>query len=244
MNNDNIEVQKKQSDPDEINLLEYFYVLVKNKWLIIVLTILGLVGGYVTALILGPKYVSDAVIAPRESESIKTPDVSGLGMFGGMVMSQLKIGGNASLDKIELILDSRSFNAELVEKKELLPLAYPEFWDSANNKWVGGFEVPKFVSVGGYIKGEFLDKEINKNGTMTISIENEDSLFSYKLQVYRSYTMLFVRKVISSLTSLCLLNGCLCALLTICFIPLSLCLLSSLLPSSECILSEPTDFGS
>ncbi len=186
---------KTQSDPDEINLLEYFYALVKNKWLIIGLTILGFVGGYITAKIIGPKYIANAIIAPRESESVRTPDMSGLGMFGGMVMSQLKVGGNASLDKIDMILDSRSFNAELVEKKELSPLVYPEFWDSVNNKWNSDFEVPRFVSVGGYIKGEFLDKEINKNGTMTISIENEDSLFSYKvLSAYLEYLDTFIRE--------------------------------------------------
>lgn len=186
---------KPQSDPDEINLLEYFYVLVKNKWLIIGLTILGFIGGYIAAKIIGPKYIANAIIAPRESESVRTPDMSGLGMFGGMVMSQLKVGGNASLDKIDMILDSRSFNAELVEKKELLPLVYPEFWDSVNNKWNSDFEIPRFISVGGYIKGEFLDKEINKNGTMTISIENEDSLFSYKvLTAYLEYLDTFIRE--------------------------------------------------
>ena len=187
--------QPKQSDPDEINLLEYFYVLIKNKWLIIALTILGFIGGYIVALIIGPKYVSDAVIAPRESESVKTPDISGLGMFGGMVMSQLKVGGNASLDNIDLILDSRKFNAEVVEKKELSPLVFPEQWDSVNNKWLSDFELPKFVDVGGYIKEEFLDKEINKNKTMNITIEHEDSLTSYKLlAAYLEYLDAFIRE--------------------------------------------------
>lgn len=185
----------QQSDPDEINLLEYFYVLVKNKWLIIALTILGFIGGYIVALILGPKYVSDAVIAPRESESVKTPDMSGLGMFGGMVMSQLKVGGNASLDKIDLILDSRKFNAEVVEKKGLTALVFPEQWDSVNNKWLNDFEVPKPVNVGGYIIKEFLDKEINKNKTMNITIEHEDSLTSYKLLTsYLEHLDAFIRE--------------------------------------------------
>lgn len=186
---------KPQSDPDEINLLEYFYVLIKNKWLIVFLTILGFIGGYVVALIIGPKYVSDTVIAPRESESVRTPDMSGLGMFGGMVASQLNIGGNASLEKIDLILDSRKFNAEVVEEKRLAPLVFPEQWDSVNNKWLNDFEVPKPVNVGGYIKTEFLDKEINKNKTMNITIEHEDSLTSHKLLTsYLEYLDAFIRE--------------------------------------------------
>ncbi len=186
---------KPHSDPDEINLLEYLYVLVKNKWIIIGLTILGLVGGYIGALIKGPVYIADAVIAPKESESVRTPDLSGLGMFGGVVASQLNIGGNASLEKIELILNSRSFNAEIVEQKNLIPLVYPELWDTVNNKWAGEGEMPRFISVGGYIKGKFLEKEINKNGTMTINIEHEDSLFSYKvLTAYLEYLDSYIRE--------------------------------------------------
>lgn len=187
--------QQSHTDPDEINLLEYFYVLLKNKWLIIGLTILGFVGGHIAAIIKGPVYIADAVITPKEAESVKTPDLSGLGMFGGMVMSQLNVGGNASLGKIELILDSRTFNAELVEKKSLLPFIYPEQWDSVEKRWQEDFIVPQLTAVGGYVKGEFLDKEINKNGTMTISIESEDSLFSYKLlSAYLEYLDTYIRK--------------------------------------------------
>lgn len=185
----------QQSDTDKINLLEYFYVLVRNKWLIIALTVLGFIGGYIAALIIGPKYVSDAVIEPRETESVKTPDLSGLGMFGGMVASQLKIGGNASLDKIDLIIDSRKFGAEVVEKKDLTPLMFPEQWDSVNNKWLNDFEVPNPVNIGEYIKKEFLDKDINKNKTMNITIEHEDSLTSYKLLTsYLEYLDAYIRE--------------------------------------------------
>lgn len=185
---------KPQADPDEINLLEYFYVLVKNKWLIIGLTLLGFIGGYIAALMKGPVYFADAVIAPKEAESVQTPNLSGLGMFGGMVASQLNIGGNASLDKIDLILNSRKFNTEIVTEKKLAPIVFSEYWDSSNNNWIQGFEEPKPISTGGYIKGEFLKKEINKNNTMTISIEHEDSLVTFKLlSTYLEYLDEFIR---------------------------------------------------
>ena len=108
-------------DPDEINLLEYIYALVKNKWLIIGLTVAGFAGGYFLALLKGPTWVADAVIAPKEAENQKQPNLSSFGAFGGLVANQLNIGGNASLDKIELLLDSRDFNARLIERYNLLP---------------------------------------------------------------------------------------------------------------------------
>ncbi len=185
--------QQKNIDPDEINLLEYFYVLVKNKWLIIGLTILGFIGGRVAARLKGPVCIADAVIAPKETESVQTPNLSGLGMFGGMVASQLNIGGNASLDKIELLLDSRKFNAELVEKMDLLPVLYYDFWDTVNNKWVNEYKPPKFLSAGGYAKS-FLEKEIKKNGTMNIKVEHEDSLTTFKiLSAYLEHLDIYIR---------------------------------------------------
>jgi uncharacterized protein involved in exopolysaccharide biosynthesis len=113
-----------QSNPDEINLLEYIYALVKHKWLIIGLTFFGLVSGYVAAQIKRPTWVAKAVIAPREAESQKMPSFSGLGALGGIVASQLNLGGNASLDKIDLILDSREFGAKLIDHYSLLPTIY------------------------------------------------------------------------------------------------------------------------
>ncbi len=187
-------LQSVKHDSDEINLLEYLYVLIKNKWFIIGLTVLGLISGYITALIKGPVYVADAVIAPREAETVKMPDLSGLGMFGGMVASQLNVGGNANLEKIELILNSRKFNAELVEKRDLVPMVYPEQWDTMNNKWIGQTEQPAHVSTGSYIKSKFLKKEIDKNGTMNIRVEHKDSLFSYKvLLAYLEYLDTFIK---------------------------------------------------
>ncbi len=186
--------QVNQSDPDEINLLEYFYVLIKNKWLIIGLTLLGFIGGYIGAKIKGPVYIADAVIAPKETESVQTPNISSLGMFGGMIASQLNIGGNASLDKIDLILDSRKFNTEIAIEKKLAPVVFSEFWDTTKSSWIDEFKEPKPINVGGYIKGKFLQKELNKNNTMNISFEHKDSLTTYiLLSSYLNYLDTYIR---------------------------------------------------
>jgi hypothetical protein len=178
-----------QSNPDEINLLEYIYALVKHKWLIIGLTILGLIGGYIAALIKGPTWVAEAIIAPRETESQKTPSFAGLGALGGIVASQLNLGGNASLDKIDLILDSREFGAKLIDHYSLLPTiykyqwpkAYAKSWDTMNKNWKSDFIPPKPLGMGAFIKGKYLKKTLNKNNTMTIEIKSQDSLFSLDL---------------------------------------------------------------
>jgi hypothetical protein len=176
-------------DPDEINLLEYLYVLVKNKWWIIGLTFAGLVLGYVAAKIKGPTWVAEVVIAPKETDAQKGPNLSSFGAFGGIVASQLNLGGNASLDKIDLILDGREFGANLIERYNLLPILYKYQWpkvykkfrDTAQNTWKPKFIPPKPLDMGGFIKGKYLKKVTNKNNTMTIKISSKDSTFTINL---------------------------------------------------------------
>jgi hypothetical protein len=196
-----------QHDPDEINLLEYIYVLVKNKWWIIGAAVLGLVLGYVAAKIKGPSYVTEAVIAAKESSNSTTPNLSGLGMLGGMVASQLNISQNPGLDKLDLILGSRKFSAELIEKYNLLPeiyknqnpKAYEKFYDSVKNEWRSDFKKPNILDVGSGLAATYLKREINKNSTMTIKIESKDSTFSDTLlSKYLQYLNDFIKASVQS----------------------------------------------
>ncbi len=194
------------SDPDEINLLEYIYVLVKNKWWIIGATVIGLIAGYGLALKKGPRFISEAVIAAKESENQKTPNLSSFGAFSGLVASQLNISANPGLDKIELILDSRKFNAELIEKYDLLPMVYKEampklyskVYDTLNNTWKPDFKKPVMLGMGGLIKRKFLKKEV-KASLMTIKIESKDSTFSDTLlSKYLQYLNSYIQDNVQS----------------------------------------------
>jgi hypothetical protein len=177
-------------DPDEINLLEYIYALVKHKRMIIGLTFLGLVLGFIAALIKGPTWVAEAVIAPKEAESQKTPSFAGLGALGGLVASQLNFAGNASLDKIEQILDSREFGAKLIEKYSLLPIIYKyqwpkvyrKYWDAPQNAWKPEFVQPKPLDLGSFIKAKYLKKTKDiKTNTLLLKIQSRDSTFTVNL---------------------------------------------------------------
>jgi len=182
-------------DPDEINLLEYIYAIVKNKWWIIGATVLGIAGGYIAAMVKGPTWVAEVVIAPKEAETQKAPNLSSFGAFSGLVASQLNIGGDASLDKIDRLLSSRDFSARMITRYNLLPAifqyqwpkVYTQFWDSSANDWKKTFNKPELLSIGSYLKGTFLKKEI-KEKIMTIAINSRDSALSLKLaQGYVSF---------------------------------------------------------
>jgi LPS O-antigen subunit length determinant protein (WzzB/FepE family) len=194
------------TDRDEINLLEYIYVLVKNKWWIIGATIIGIIAGNLLAIKKGPRFISEAVIAAKESESQKAPNLASFGAFSSLVASQLNISANPGLDKIDLILGSRKFNAELIEKYDLLPMIYKETvpkvynkeYDTLKNVWKPSFKKPVMLGMGGMIKEKFLKKEI-KTGLMTIKIESKDSTFSDTLlSKYLQYLNSYIQDNVQS----------------------------------------------
>ena len=177
-------------------------MLVKNKWWIIGAAVFGLVLGYGLALKKGPRYVAEAVIAAKENENSKTPNLSSFGALSGLVASQLNISANPGLDKIDLILGSRKFNAELIEKYDLLPMltkvqspnVYAKWFDTTKNAWNDSFVKPNLLLVGAGLSGGILKKEINKNNTMTIKIECKDSTFSDTLLAkYLEYLNAYIK---------------------------------------------------
>lgn len=183
-----VQTIQRLKNSDEINLLEYIYVLVKHRWWIIGATVFGIVAGVVLAKLKGPTWVAEVVIAPKETETQKTPNLSSLGAFGGMVASQLSFGGNPGLDKMDRLLESRDFNARLIEKYDLLPelyrcewpKLYAENWDSSANTWRNSFKKPQPLKVGKFLKNTFLKKNI-KDNCMTLEVSSHDSAFSYTL---------------------------------------------------------------
>jgi len=180
---------------DEINLLELFYVLVKYKTIIILFSALGFAGGYFAAGLKGPTYTANAVLTTRESGAPQ-PNLGALGALGGLAAAQLNLAGNPGLEKLELYLGSREFNAELIEKYGLLPdmfkfapkrrtsKVYEQFYDTVNGKWLESeeFTVPEPVQMAGFLSGAFFKKETDlKTKTLTVSVRSRDSLFSYNV---------------------------------------------------------------
>jgi uncharacterized protein involved in exopolysaccharide biosynthesis len=198
------QTQSQPRDPDEINLLEYIYALVKHKKLIIGLTLLGLVAGYVAALVKGPTWVAEAMIAPKERESQKSTSLADLGALGGLVASQLNLDfGSASLNMMEMILDSRDFGAKLIEKYSLLPVIYKyqwpkkykKYWDQSLNTWKPNFVQPKQLAMGSFIKTKYLKKtKDTKKNIIVLSIQSKDSMFTSALAtVYLDYLNDYIR---------------------------------------------------
>ena len=160
---------------DEINLLEYLHAIVRGKWIILLMALIGAGGGYMAAKYKGPRYISDAVIAPKEADAPAGPNLSSLGMLGVMASSQLSLGGTATLDKVTQTLATRTFRIKLIDDNGLLPLLMYKDWDTISKKWKDTtFVAKETVKYVGLID-DFIKTE-SKDDNLIITVTHPDSL--------------------------------------------------------------------
>jgi len=172
-------------DDDEINLLDLFMVLVRRKWLIIGLVFLTGVAAVIISLLMTNIYRSEATIAARETEQSAGKSISGaLGGLGGLVASEIGLGGGSDADKIEVLLKSRRLAELVVEKHNLLPVLFDKKWDAKKNTWI---ETPAPTIQDAYklIKGDLLKvSRDRKTDVITASIEHKNPQFAKSMMQY------------------------------------------------------------
>jgi uncharacterized protein involved in exopolysaccharide biosynthesis len=132
--------QRDQGEPleydDEINLLDLLLVLLKRKWFIIGFAVLSGIVAVGITLLMTDIYRSDATILPREEEKTASSMLSSaLGGLGGVVAGELGLGGSGSLEKLQVVLQSRYLAERVIQKYDLLSTLFPDAWDQAAKKW-------------------------------------------------------------------------------------------------------------
>ncbi|EGR0033236.1 Wzz/FepE/Etk N-terminal domain-containing protein [Vibrio parahaemolyticus] len=133
-----------QPTNDEIDLLELFKALWKDKWIIIATIFVFGVGSIIYALSLPNIYKADALLAPTESSN-----GGGLskmaGQLGGLAaLAGVNLGGSeySQADLAIQVMKSRQFIDTFVEKHDLLvPLMAAKEWDLKRNKLVLNEEI-------------------------------------------------------------------------------------------------------
>jgi uncharacterized protein involved in exopolysaccharide biosynthesis len=121
---------------DEINLFDLLLVLLRRKWLIVGIVVFGGIAGVTTSLLMTKIYRSEATILPREEEKMSSSVLSSaLGALGSMVAGELGLGGASSLEKLQVVLQSRYLAQRVIEKYDLMRVLFPDEWDERTKKW-------------------------------------------------------------------------------------------------------------
>jgi uncharacterized protein involved in exopolysaccharide biosynthesis len=180
------EIQQQQQPPyveeDEINLLDIFIVFLKYKKLIAGIVVAAGIAAIVISLLMTNIYSSESTIVPLEQEkSAVGSALSALGGLGGLVASEIGIGGTGSLEKFEVVLKSRELTNTVIQQHNLLPFLYENDWDKATQKWKVD-KPPTFQDAYKNIVGSLLKVSVDKKkNVLKASFEFRDAVTASKI---------------------------------------------------------------
>jgi uncharacterized protein involved in exopolysaccharide biosynthesis len=184
--NINIDTQKKVRLNEEINLLDLFDMLWKDKVTILIITFILSLMSVIYSLSISDIYRSEASLAPVSSDdSSSNNPLSQLGGLAGFA----GISINNKIDKTALgieVLKSRKFFNELNEKyKMLLPLMASKDWDresnslifnstlydNKNNKWISEEKKPSLQEAYLEFNNKFSVSQ-DESGVINVSMDH------------------------------------------------------------------------
>lgn len=170
-----------QPADDEIDLLELWKVLVKNRRLILVAAFVAALLSAGISLLLPNIYRAEVLLAPVQSDNGKGGGISGaLGGLGGLAsIAGISLGGGGSTEEYLAVLKSREFLWKFVQEKKLMPILFEDAWDEQQKKWKetdpkkqpGQMNVYRLLNMGGVLNVE-KDK---KTDLVTVSVEWKDA---------------------------------------------------------------------
>ena len=166
---------------DEINLLDYFIVLFRHKWLIIGMVFLAGQAAVFFSLRMTNIYRSEATIIPRQEEKSATPpSIAILRGLGGVAEELAGLGSGGSLDKFEVVLKSRYLSQRIVDKYKLMPRLFEEEWDSEKKAWLIN-PAPTLQDAYKALMGMLTVSRDRKSDVMTIKFDHKDPQFASEM---------------------------------------------------------------
>lgn len=131
-----------------------------------------------------PVYHSQAIIALKDAGKGGDASrfLSQLGGMGGMVASQMGLG-NTNLDKIEVILNSHELAEAVIERNNLMPVLFPDVWDSGDSAWIpeNPKKIPTLRNGIARMKGGILTVSLDvKKNMIRVGANYEDPQLAWK----------------------------------------------------------------
>ncbi len=124
-------------EDDEIDLLEYWRVIWKQKRLILSITFAAALLAAGISLLMPNIYRAEVLLAPVKSEEGNVGGLaSALGGLGGLAsMAGITMGGGGSVEENLAVLTSREFLWLFIKENKLMPILFSDEWDTASKSW-------------------------------------------------------------------------------------------------------------
>ncbi len=164
------------TDEDKINLMDYWWILIERKKLIIFITLIFTIASIVVALLATPIYRAEVLLAPMGDEE-SGGAASALGQFGGLAsMVGVDVGSNSTEHSLA-VLTSRQFLDVFFQEEKILPILFSDMWDDSSGQWIleEGQDPPSMWKAYKVFSKSILMSSIDKeSGLVTISIDWKD----------------------------------------------------------------------
>lgn len=172
---------------EEINLLEYWNVIWRRKYLLIALFIVAVTVTMVYSFQLPKFYKSETMIITSGSESgglgAALSALPLAGAFGG-------IGGvQTPADKIIVILKSRTLTESVIKKFDLMKIFNDKDWDSVKGTWKNPDKPPLMVDAVQMLSTGITKFNKSKEGAITISVEWKDPRLAADIANYYVFAL-------------------------------------------------------
>ncbi len=145
--NDNVEKQKIELDEmigEEIDLLEYVLVILRNKYHIVILSMIVATIAFIICSFIPAIYSANiklAIIKPEKlggvsPDSMRAPEVMTLverGFVGSLVYDNQQ-------DRVLAKMKSKVFIQYFIKKNDLLPHIFSQEWNEEKKQWADGFK--------------------------------------------------------------------------------------------------------
>jgi uncharacterized protein involved in exopolysaccharide biosynthesis len=173
---------------DEIDLREYWNLLVEHRKLIGIITGVCTAIALVASLLMTPIYRAETVLAPV-SEG-KTSSLSGLvGQFSDLAaIAGINLGGQNSVDESIATLNSRELGIAFIHKEKMKPILFPGLWDAKAKTWRrhwwskgGEQDAPTDLQAFRYFSNSIRSVNYDrKTDLVTVSVEWKDPVLAAK----------------------------------------------------------------
>jgi len=165
-----------------VEVVEGFARLWAGKWIILMCVLVSAGGFAAAAFLMTPFYRASTVLAPagRERAGLGGMLSSALGSLGGLASLAGFSGGQRqdNTDESIAVLKSRQFTEQFITERNVMPVLFPDKWDSAAGKWrVPQDQLPSIASAVKYFQREILTvTQDKKTALVTVQIECQNPI--------------------------------------------------------------------
>ena len=178
-----MEQLKQQTPDDEINLTDYWDVLLRRKMMIISLCVVSVLATMTVSLLLPKYYQSQAMILAIAPESGGLGAALSANPLAGALTGSLG-GLSTPVDRLLVFLKSRTIAEMVIKRFDLLRVFNERKWDAAKDAWKDPEKPPLLEDAVRKLGSRVTAFKKGKEGTITITVEWKDPKLAAEIANY------------------------------------------------------------